>query len=243
MVRRALILLTLAALTVGHVIAETYSQIRAGQCVAYARSAMVQRGFSSAAMPGLCGVGDRSCSAYLIYDYWDLGYGRGNTPSPGLLVLNGWANDPAGHVAVIDTVTATQNGQYVLVGSDSNWYLDEYLYTNVTWLFDPATMQVRRENGSWHSVRGFVYSQPAQKPSSAASPADAAIGACLSRFSMYFGSRQGAAYSTGGFRVQLTTGGPYGAVIAIAVQETGTPPSTVWYWWYGWNQLPASVCY
>ena len=80
--------------------------------------------------------------------------------------------------------------------------------------------------------------------SASASPAkqaDDQIAKCLNTFQAYFGSRRGEAYTDGPFRIQLTTGGWAGAVIAAAIEETADP-KVVWYYWYGWNNVPITWC-
>lgn len=74
-----------------------------------------------------------------------------------------------------------------------------------------------------------------------ASQADAWIAQCTSRFSAYIGQASGAPYTIGPFRYQRTTGGWFGSVIALAVEEVAYP-QVFWYYWGGWQRLPISFC-
>ncbi|MES2999662.1 MAG: CHAP domain-containing protein [Pseudomonadota bacterium] len=217
---------------------------KGGECVAYARAQMVALGFNAyTQMPGLCQFDNsETCGAYLIYQHWDLGFGKGAQPGPqSLMVIGRDTGVSVGHVAVVQQVSDNGDGTKTLVGTDSNAKGDQMIYTDVHWVFDPANMRASREGGPWHPVLGFVYSR-ANSTTNAGTTTDAIISQCLWRFAGYFGNRQGAAYDSGEFRYQLTTGGSLGAVRAIAVQLRITP-LVVWYYWDGWRTLDLRACY
>ena len=153
---------------------ETFTQSSGGQCVAYARQ---ETGNSYTTSPGLCSF-DNSCGAYLIYDHWDYGYGRGNIPhNNSLIVLAASGSLSVGHVGIVRSASQdlADSNIYNLSVDESNWYLDEYITTSVWYQYNLSNNTVRRQytalsnrvatvnsnlgNTNYH-VRGFVYTQP-----------------------------------------------------------------------------------
>ncbi len=129
-----------------------------GQCAYYAREYFAPQG----TMPGLCtqaysGLA-KDCGAWIIYDSWDLGYGKGNLPADNsLLVIDTTSALPSGHVAVVISQLLNVDGTYNLFVDESNIVpLTETC--SVLYVFDPKNMIVRRNGiAPPRPVRGFVY--------------------------------------------------------------------------------------
>jgi len=153
--KKAIILLFLS------ICCASYSNVQAsctqdaygGQCVAYVRNYF---GGSYSSMPGLCYVGDRTCSAYNAWGNWDLGYGSGTVPYNNSIMVMDHANgQPHGHVNVIVSVNNNQ-----LFVRESNWDFDEKIDCNVSYTFYPETSEVSRNSGSRrYPVLGFIYGE------------------------------------------------------------------------------------
>lgn len=129
-----------------------------GECVKFVR---VNLGGSKTLMPGLCRY-SQDCGAYNAWNHWDLGFGQGQTPKSGsILILDHWSGNPWGHMGIVTNV----NGNTLTV-NESNWDLDWKADCNVTYTFYPNERKVTRGNGTAkYPVKGFIYGSNTDDPS------------------------------------------------------------------------------
>lgn len=161
-------------------LAETFTNITEGngQCVDYAR---IKTGNNLTTSPKLGAYG----GAYLIYDRWNYGHGKGLKPAiNSLIILNKTEKLSTGHVGIVKSIIAKGEGIYELKIDESNWYLNDPVQalhetTDSRYEFDSNSMQTRRQwtnegdrsgtqnsslGGTSYPVRGFVYTEPLASP-------------------------------------------------------------------------------
>jgi len=127
---------------------------KGGQCVIYVRNVL---GGDRSKMPGLCQF-HRSCGAYLTWRHWDLGHGKGSEPRPGsILVLDKQSGMNVGHVGVVTSVQAGEDGKYRFWLNDSNYGTNERMQCRVAYSYDKATKMATRSGQRAKRVLGFIY--------------------------------------------------------------------------------------
>lgn len=152
--------------------AETFG-VMGGECVKYAR---IQTADNDTTSPPLGSNG----GAYLIFDNWNYGFGRGPLPAVGsLLVIEKTPRLNTGHVGIVRGIITKGNEIYELRVDESNWYLDQKITTDVRYRYDQKNLTINREftppanrSGTQNSpfgatsypVRGFVYTENSPPP-------------------------------------------------------------------------------
>jgi len=127
-----------------------------GQCVSYIRDLF---GGDYGQMPGLCAYGD--CGAALAYDYWEFGHGKGYIPKIKSIMVLARSNIlEYGHVGVVMSIKASNDGTFQLIVNESNWDSDEMISCGVPYTLDPDSLTVTRAGDSQsHPLKGFIYTQ------------------------------------------------------------------------------------
>jgi surface antigen len=133
-----------------------------GQCVIYVRQAF---GNDYSKMPALCNVGNKDCGAYHAWEYWDLGFGKGDQPQPNsIMVLAPTKRNKYGHVAVVISAIPFDETSWLLTVNESNGRYKEKMQCAVTYTYHPEEKVVYRKRGKYQDrprpFLGFVYSAP-----------------------------------------------------------------------------------